>query len=54
MVLGIRVVMFLDGDLVLEIFVRWSVHLFEGCSKDFLYLFFSFSFRYIVPVLSLL
>ena len=34
-----------------DIFVRGSVFLYEGCSEDFLYLFFSFLFRYIVLTL---
>ena len=34
-----------------DIFVRGSVYFFyKGCSEDFFYLFFSFSFRYIVFV----
>ena len=31
-----------------DIFVRGSVFVYKGCSKDFLYLFFSLLFRYIV------
>ena len=34
-----------------DIFVRGSVFVYEGCSKDFLYLFFSLLFRYIVLTL---
>ena len=35
--------MYLRGELVYEIiFVRGSVYFYEGCSEDFLYLFFSF------------
>ena len=43
-VLGIKVVIVLGGELVLEIdiFVRGSVFIYEGCSEDFLYFFFSF------------
>ena len=32
-------------------FVRGSVFVYEGCSENFLYLFFSFYFRYIVLTL---
>ena len=34
-----------------DIFVRGSVFVYEGCSENFLYLFFSFYFRYIVLTL---
>ena len=34
-----------------DTFVRGSVFVYEGCSEDFLYLFFSFYFRYIVLTL---
>ena len=34
-----------------DIFARGRVFLYEGCSEDFLYLFFSFLFRYIVLTL---
>ena len=34
-----------------DIFVRGSVFVYEGCSKDFLYIFFSLLFRYIVLTL---
>ena len=34
-----------------DIFVRGSVFVYEGCSKNFLYLFFSLHFRYIVLTL---
>ena len=34
-----------------DIFVKGSVFLFEGCSEDVLYLFFSFLFEYIVLTL---
>ena len=53
-ILVMRVVMFLGEELVYDIFVRGSVYLFKGCSEDFLYLFFSLSFRYIVLVLLIL
>ena len=50
--------MFLGGELILEIdiFVRGVSFFFfffnfnEGCSEDFLYLFFSLLFRYIVII----
>ena len=34
-----------------DYFVRGSVFVYEGCSENFLYLFFSFYFRYIVLTL---
>ena len=34
-----------------DIFVKGSVFVYEGCSEDFLYLFFSLLFRYIVLTL---
>ena len=44
-----RVVIHIGGGLALEIFCgRGSVY--DGCSEDLLYLFFSFSFRYIIFV----
>ena len=50
-VLGIRVVMFLGGELVIgDIFVRGSVFCLRG-SEDLLYLFFSLLFRYFVLTL---
>ena len=45
-----RVVIYLGGELALDIFVRRSIFVYEGCSEDFLNLFFSFSFRYIFLV----
>ena len=51
-VLGMRVVMFLGGELVIgDIFVRGIIFVYEGCSEDFLYLFFSLLFIYIVLTL---
>ena len=34
-----------------DIFVRGIIFVYEGCSEDFLYLFFSILFRYIVLTL---
>ena len=34
-----------------DIFVRGIIFVYEGCSEDFLYLFFSLLFRYIVLTL---
>ena len=51
-VLGMRVAIYLGGELVQEIiFVRGSVFVYGGCSEDFLYLLFSLLFRYIVLTL---
>ena len=36
---------------VRDIFVKGSVFVYEGCSEDFLYLFFSLLFRYIILTL---
>ena len=36
-VLGLRVVLYLGGELVQNIFVRGSVYSIEGCSEDFMY-----------------
>ena len=34
-----------------DYFIRGSVFVYEGCSEDFLFLFFTFYFRYIVLTL---
>ena len=50
-VLGMRVVMYLGGELVYELFLLGGMFiLYKRCSEDFLYLFISF-FRYIVLTL---
>ena len=43
---GMRVVLYLGGELVYGIFVMGSVHILEGCSEDFMY--FSFLISYII------
>ena len=38
-----RVVMYLGGELVQEIFLLGECFLFEGCSEEYLYLFFLYT-----------
>ena len=44
--------MYLARELVIgDVFVKGSVFVYEGCSKDLLYLFFFIFYRYIVLTL---
>ena len=49
----VRVVIHIGGGLASEVFFFFfgdKGSVYEGCNEDFLYVFFSFSFRYIIFV----
>ena len=48
---GMRVVMYLGGELAYDILLRGSVYFYEGCSEVIIYFFSSFTFTSCIPVL---